>query len=117
MSIDPTRTQTIQMVGDHVHDLRRKMENTDSTIVELGKSMIAVQKDTAHVKETTDKLNLALDKLVSVIDTHNEKIKNDIVGLKLFRNWATGIFGCAGAVFLFFKEVIINFLFKGGHTP
>ena len=105
-----TRTQTIQMVGDHVHDLRRKLESTDSSVIDLGKAMVAVQKDTAHIKESTDKLNKTLDKLSSVIDSHNDNLKKDILSLKLWRNLATGGFLVLTGLCTYFREVIGSFL-------
>lgn len=117
MSENVTRTQTMQIIGDHVHDLRRKMESTDSSIIELGKSMVAVQKDTTHVKESADKLNATLDKLAAVFDMHNEKIRSDIIGLKLWRSLTAGGFIICCSIFGFFKESIIHFLFNTPSKP
>ena len=91
------------MLPEQVAEINRKMELSDSKIIDMGKAMVRVETVLGTVEKT---INL----LAEGIDDRNEKLSKRLGVLEKWRNWTMGIFGAVTGGCAFFKDQIVNII-------
>lgn len=102
MSDGLSKTERIRMLPEQVAEMHRKMEISDSKIINIGQAMV-------RVETVLSTLSIAVDKLADGIDDRNEKLSKRIGILEKWRTWTTGVAVALIGLGSFFKDAILDF--------
>lgn len=105
MSSDLTKTEKIKLLPDQVAQLHKKMELTESRIIELGKLG-------TRVETILERLEPSVNAFFNKIDENQDVINKRISSLEKWRSWTTGIAVTVIAGVGMLKDSIITY-FKG----